>query len=168
MPSPPITNQRYFFYDHHQWLLKHVRPRLNNRMDAEDTAAETFLQILASRIDPETITHPRAYLSTIAQRLIFKVYRRQQLEAAYREKLAGLAYECAPSPEETALLMDALLSLEVVLGALPGKVKKAFLLSQLDGFSYEEIGRRLGVSERTVGRYMTQALRQCVMTDLFP
>ena len=30
------------------------------------------------------------------------------------------------------------------------------------------IGRRLGVSERTVGRYMTQALQQCYLTGMQP
>jgi RNA polymerase sigma-70 factor (ECF subfamily) len=137
-------------------------------MDAEDTAAETFFQVLASRIDLETITHPRAYLSTIAQRLIFKIYRRQHLEAAYLERLAALPAATMPSPEETFLLMEALISLEQALSGLPNPVKKAFLLSQLDGFDYTEIARRLEVSERTVGRYMTQALRHCLLTGSRP
>ena len=38
----------------------------------------------------------------------------------------------------------------------------------LDGLSYVEIARRLDVSERTVSRYMTQALRQCWLSELQP
>lgn len=72
----------YFFSDHHRWLLLHVQRLLRNRADAEDTAAETFCQLLAAQVDPTTIDQPRAYLSTIARRLIFDRHRRRRLEQA--------------------------------------------------------------------------------------
>jgi RNA polymerase sigma factor (sigma-70 family) len=158
----------FFFSDHHRWLLQHVQRRLRNHADAEDTAAETFCQMLTSSIDPDSIAQPRAYLSTIARRLIFDRHRRRQLEIAYLERLAALPENLAPSPEETALLLEALTAIERSLSGLPLAVKKAFLYSQLDGFSYAEIARRLDVSERTVGRYMTQALRQCYLSGATP
>ncbi|MCY1275327.1 putative RNA polymerase sigma factor FecI [compost metagenome] len=158
----------FFFSDHHRWLLLHAQRQLRNRADAEDTAAETFCQMLAARVDPDSIAQPRAYLSTIARRLIYDRYRRRQLEAAYLERLAALPEELAPSPEERCLLLEALTLIDRSLSGLPLAVKKAFLYSQLDGFGYAEIGRRLGVSERTVGRYMTQALRQCYLSGMAP
>ncbi|WP_417661901.1 sigma-70 family RNA polymerase sigma factor [Pseudomonas sp.] len=158
----------FFFSDHHRWLLQHVQRRLRNHADAEDTAAETFCQMLASSVDPDSIEQPRAYLSTIARRLISDRHRRRRLELAYLERLSALPDALAPSPEELALLVEALSAIDRSLAGLPHAVKKAFLLSQLDGFSYQEIGRRLGVSERTVSRYMTQALRQCYLTGMQP
>lgn len=158
----------FFFSDHHRWLLLHVQRLLRNRADAEDTAAETFCQLLAAQVDPATIEQPRAYLSTIARRLIFDRHRRRRLEQAYLERLALLPEELAPSPEERFLLLEALSAIDKALAGLPLVVKKAFLLSQLDGLGYAEIGRRLGVSERTVGRYMTQALRQCYLSGAQP
>nr|WP_239482255.1 sigma-70 family RNA polymerase sigma factor [Pseudomonas insulae] len=158
----------FFFGDHHAWLLQHVQRHLRNRADAEDTAAETFCQLLAARVDPDSIAQPRAYLSTIARRLIYDRHRRRQLELAYLERLAAVPEALAPSPEEIALLVEALTAIDRTLAGLPQVVKRAFLYSQLDGFSYQEIGRRLGVSERTVGRYMTQALQQCYLTGMQP
>ena len=70
----------------------------------------------------------------------------------------------APSPEETHLLLEALHAIDRSLAGLPLVVKKAFLMSQLDGLSYAEIGRRLDLCERTISRYMTQALRQCYLS----
>jgi len=166
--SPTTSKLGFFFSDHHRWLLQHIQRRLRNRADAEDTAAETFCQMLASSVDPDSIEQPRAYLSTIARRLIFDRHRRRQLELAYLERLASLPEALAPSPEEIALLIEALSAIDRTLAGLPQVVKKAFLYSQLDGFSYVEIGRRLGVSERTVGRYMTQALQQCYLTGMQP
>lgn len=158
----------FFFSDHHRWLLQHVQRQLRNRADAEDTAAETFCQLLSSRVDPQSLEQPRAFLSTVARRLIYDRYRRQRLEHAYLERLALLPEEFAPSPEEKLLLLEALTSIDRTLSDLPLAVKQAFLYSQLDGFSYAEIGRRLGVSERTVGRYMTQAIRQCWLSGMQP
>lgn len=153
----------FFFSDHHRWLLQHVQRQLRNRADAEDTAAETFCQLLNASVDPATIEQPRAFLSTIARRLIADRHRRKRLEQAYLERLAQLPETSMPSPEERLLLLEALDAIDRTLDGLPLAVKKAFLYSQLDGFSYVEIGRRLGVSERTVSRYMTQALRQCYL-----
>ncbi len=158
----------FFFSDHHRWLLQHVQRQLRHRADAEDTAAETFCQLLAAQVDPATIEQPRAYLSTIARRLIYDRHRRRRLEQAYLERLALLPEALAPSPEERHLLLEALAAIDAVLAGLPVAVKKAFLLSQLDGLSYAEIGKRLQVSERTVGRYMTQALRQCYLSGAQP
>jgi len=168
LTPPSIPKNGFFFTEHYPWLLGHVRGKLNCRMDAEDTAAETFYQLLASRIDTDSLARPRAYLSTIAHRLVFKLYRRRKLEAAYLEHLAALPIDLAPSPEDSVLLLELLTQLDHLLGGLPAPVKKAFLYSQLDGFSYPEIARRMGVSERSVGRYMTQALRHCLLGGLQP
>jgi RNA polymerase sigma-70 factor (ECF subfamily) len=140
----------FFFSDHHRWLLQHIHKRLRNRADAEDTAAEAFCQMLGARVDPDSIEQPRAYLSTIARRLIFDRHRRRQLEQAYLERLALLPEQVAPSAEEQLLLIEA------------------FLYSQLDGMSYVEIASKLQLSERTVSRYMKQALRQCYLCELQP
>ena len=164
MPASNTNKLGFFFSDHHRWLLQHVRRHLSNRADAEDTAAETFCQLLSSRVDPESIEQPRAYLSTIARRLIFDRHRRRRLELAYLERLMLLPEEMAPSPEETHLLLEALHTIDRTLAGLPLIVKKAFLMSQLDGLSYAEIGRRLSICQRTVGRYMTQALRECYLS----
>nr|WP_255263469.1 sigma-70 family RNA polymerase sigma factor [Pseudomonas aegrilactucae] len=158
----------FFFSDHHRWLLQHIQKRLRNRADAEDTAAEAFCQLLVARVDPDSIEQPRAFLSTIARRLIFDRHRRRQLENAYLERLSSLPEQLAPSPEEQLLLVEALVAIDRALAGLPAIVKAAFLYSQLDGLSYVEIGRKLELSERTVSRYMKQALRQCYLAEVAP
>ncbi|MNL84550.1 putative RNA polymerase sigma factor FecI [compost metagenome] len=55
------------------------------------------------------------------------------------------------------------MQIDRVLHGLPLPVRSAFLYSQLDGLPQEEIAARLGVSVRTVARYLTQALRHCML-----
>lgn len=168
MQSPPIRKLGFFFNDHHRWLLQHIQHRVRNHADAEDTAADTFCQMLAARVDPDSIEQPRAYLSTIARRLIFDRYRRSRLETAYLERLAAAPEALAPSPEDQLQLIQALVTIDRALDGLPLIVKATFLYSQLDGMSYVAIARKLQLSERTVSRYMKQALRQCYLAEMAP
>ncbi|KAF1068980.1 MAG: putative RNA polymerase sigma factor FecI [Pseudomonas citronellolis] len=158
----------FFFSDHHRWLLQHVQRYLGHRADSEDTAAEAFCQILTAQVDPQSIQQPRAYLSTIARRLIYDRHRRRRLERAYLDYLSQRPEAFEPSREERALLLGALTQVDRTLDGLPTVVRRAFLLSQLDGLGYVEIARRLDVSERSVGRYMKQALRQIYLNELVP
>ncbi|MFO2466324.1 sigma-70 family RNA polymerase sigma factor [Pseudomonas sp. 15FMM2] len=168
MQPPSIRKLGFFFNDHHRWLLQHIQRRVRNHADAEDTAADTFCQMLAARVDPDSIEQPRAYLSTIARRLIFDRYRRSRLETAYLERLAAAPDAVSPSPEEQLQLIQALVAIDRALDGLPLIVKATFLYSQLDGMSYVAIARKLELSERTVSRYMKQALRQCYLSELAP
>lgn len=168
MQPPSPSKLSYFFSDHHRWLLQHIQRRLRNHADAEDTAADTFCQLLAARVDPDSIDQPRAYLSTIARRLIFDRHRRRKLELAYLERLSSMPEVLAPSPEEQLQLIEALVSIDKALDGLPMVVKATFLYSQLDGMSYVAIARKLDLSERTVSRYMKQALRQCYLCEQTP
>ncbi|MCH3719169.1 helix-turn-helix domain-containing protein, partial [Campylobacter lari] len=67
-----------------------------------------------------------------------------------------------PSPEEGALLLDALCELDALLNQLNPKARAAFLLSHLEGYTYLEIAARLDVSERMVKKYMAQAMLHCL------
>ena len=55
---------------------------------------------------------------------------------------------------------------QYLLGELPAKVRTTFLLSQLEGLSYEEIASHMQLSVRTVTRYMAQGFRQCLRVML--
>jgi len=155
---------RTLYTDHHGWLCHFLRKKLGNSFDAADLAHDTFIRVMAGyRQAPPPILHePRAYLTTVAKRLLINYYERQSLERAYSESLLLLPETCVPSVEERAILLETLHELDTLLDALPHKVRTAFLLSQLDGLTYDEIAAQLQVSTRTVTRYMAQGFRQCL------
>ena len=92
-------------------------------------------------------------------------WRRQQLQQAWIDALAQLPEQLAPSEEQRALVFEALQQVQDMLARLPNNVCQAFLLSQVQGLNYREIGERLGVSERTVTKYMAQAMYQCLLLE---
>ena len=145
---------------HHGWLQGWLRKKLGDVHQAADLAHDTFERLLA-RDEPVQAREPRAFLTTVAQRVLANHYRRQQLERAYLEALAQAPQSFAISPEERALLLEALDEIDRMLDGLPAPVRRAFLMAQLDGMKQADIARELGLSLTTVKRYLVQAGMHC-------
>ena len=96
------------FKSDYSWLCTRVSRAMGCAHGAQDIASETFLRVLALP-DPSQIREPRALLTTIARRLMYEGWRRQDLERAYLEALAQAPMMVHPSPEERLLLIETLL-----------------------------------------------------------
>lgn len=151
------------YIDHHSWLQGWLRSKLGCTDQADDFVQDTFTRILAARKQPQ-ILEPRAYLTTIAKGLLINWYQRQALERAYLDALALLPPQDIPSEEQRFLMLEALSEADRLLDDLPPLVKRAFLLSQIEGMKYEAIAEQIDVSIITVKRYMKQAFRHCLLT----
>ncbi|RAA27074.1 RNA polymerase subunit sigma [Burkholderia multivorans] len=148
------------YASHHAWLRGWLSRKLGCAHRAADLAHDTFMRLLA-RDEPIGAEAPRAFLATVAQRVLYNHWRREQLERAYLDALAQRADVYAPSAEERAVVLDTLLEIDRLLDGLPAAAKRAFLLAQLDGLTQAEIARELGVSLATVKRYLVKAGAQC-------
>jgi len=158
-----VHDPHTLYSHHHGWLRAWLQRRLGCRDEAADLAQDTFLRVLLRPQALHGLREPRAYLTTIAKGLLADLWRRRALEQAYREALALMPEPLAPSPEERALVLQALHEIDALLDGLAPKARHAFLLSQLEGMAYADIARELGVSERTVKRYMAQGFECCLV-----
>ncbi|MFJ5446576.1 sigma-70 family RNA polymerase sigma factor [Methylobacillus methanolivorans] len=148
------------YTNHHSWLSQWLRKKMGNQFDAADLAHDTFMRVLLSG-DVDKLHEPRAFLTTVASGLVSNFYRRKKLEQAYLDALMQLPEAVMPSPEVKAMMLETLVEIDGLLEGLSYNVRKAFLLSQLDGLSQAEIALELGVSISTVKRYIVQAIQQC-------
>jgi len=152
------------YAEHHSWLFSWLRQRLSCHHQAEDLAQDTFIRLLNSRCS--SIKEPRAYLTTVAKGVLVNWYQRQALERAYLEALAQIPEQEVPSEEQRYLILETLHEIDTLLDVLPSAVKQAFLLSQLEGWKYQQIADALDVSLITVKRYMKKAFLHCLTADL--
>lgn len=162
----PASTIESLYSDHHLWLKGWLHRRLGSAEQACDLAHDTFLRLLSSERVPATLDEPRAYLTTVAQRLVSNHWRREKLERAYLEALAQAPSPLELSPEERAILLETLFELDCLLDGLPTAVRQAFLLSQLDGQTHAQVAEALNVSIPTVKRYLVKALQRCYFADL--
>jgi RNA polymerase sigma factor (sigma-70 family) len=168
MVEPARVDARAFetlYRDNRSWLEQWLSLRLGSAWDAADLSQDTFIRVLASSQSVAELQEPRAYLKTVGKRLLINFYRRRSLEQAYLDALATLPANVAPSPEQRWQVLETLHALDQLLDGLPAKVRRAFLLSQLEGLGYREIAERLKVTERSVKRYMAQAYEHCLLAD---
>lgn len=159
----PFQQQIHHLYaDHHPWLLSWLRRRLGCPHGAADLAHDAFVRLLGSR-DVSGLREPRAYLATTANRLIIDRARRHRIEEAYLAELALTAenQEGHPSPEQIITAVEALDHICRVIEGLAAKPRQAFLLHYLDGLTHAIIAGQLGVSTKTVQKYLIRALLHC-------
>jgi RNA polymerase sigma factor (sigma-70 family) len=142
------------------WLLGRLTTRLRNFDDAEDVAGDTFVHLLESP-SLESVREPRALIITIAKRLVWKLWRRREIETAWLDSLRLQGEMTAPSPQDQLEILETLQQVDDLLQGLSVKARAAFLYSQLDGLTHKEIAERLGVSVSRVRQYISQALDRC-------
>ena len=165
MSIAPVQPVADLYADHHHWLHVWLRKKLGCSEHAADLAHDTFLRLL-DRDEPVELREPRAFLTTIAKGLVANHFRRQKIERAWLDALSNQPIPLSPSPEERALIVEALLRIDTLLDGLPPRVRSAFLLSQLEGLTYAEIAERQGVSVSMVKKYMLQAVTHCMQIEL--
>jgi len=153
------------YSDHHSWLYRWLSRRLGCSSDAADLAHDAFLRVMLKPPAFDGFDGARAYLSRVARGLMVDLWRRRQIERAWLEAIAAQPELEEPSAEQRVMVLEALCQVDAMLRQLPAKVSRAFVLSQLHGLTYREIGERLGVSERMVKRYMAQAMLHCIALE---
>lgn len=140
-------------------LRRYFRSRMHTAEDAEDAVQDVFLHVARAK-NADDVRHPRAFLFAIARNIIVDRFRKKSLdiapvplEEAYRDHPDPM-----PSPErqvvgrqEFELLCDA-------VEALPEISRRAIVLYKFYGYSYQEIGQELGLSNKSVEKHLMKAL----------
>ncbi len=161
-PPPSADTLDALYQGHHGWLLGWLRRRLRCPDNAADLAHDTFIRVLSAGpyVAPG---EPRAFLATVARRLLIDSGRRQRLEQAYRDELEQWAssQEQAPSPEQILQAVQVLESIDRALARTKPRVRETFILRYLEGLNQNEIAARLNVSLRTIQLDLVLALEAC-------
>jgi RNA polymerase sigma factor (sigma-70 family) len=154
----------------HRELLRAVAYRvLGSMADAEDVVQDAWLRW--RDVDAATIEDPRGFLVTVTTRLAIDRLRRLR---ARREVYVGpwLPELVATEPDLPVELADSVsMALLVVFETLSPLERAVFVLHEVFGFSYPEVGRIVGKTDAAVrqlghrARNNVQARRPRYATD---
>ena len=112
---------------------------------ADDLLQETFLQMHRARAAHTTGEPVRPWVFAIAKR-VFLMYRRGAQRRARHELLFGAEREAmSVMAAETDHRLHARQQVESALRQVPVDGRRAFLLHHRFGFSFKEVGARLGI-----------------------
>jgi RNA polymerase sigma-70 factor (ECF subfamily) len=158
-PKDRLT--RYFLETRHE--LRRFLTRWSGRVEAEDVLQDVWLN-LRERSDPATWREPRAVLFTTAANLATDRARRSATVGKHcTDQAPQQEVACPrPGPEAQADTAADLERLDAALQELPQACRVAFLLNRLEGMTHMEIAARLGISKKSVQRYIERAVRHCM------
>ena len=159
-PHPHTVAVQQIYEQHHSWLRGWLKGKLHNASDAADVAHDTFVRMLGG-CHAAQIREPRDYLATIARGLVIDRYRRHAIEQAYRQTLAERPETTAISEEDKAIIIETLVAVDKALSDLGRRTRHIFMLSQIEGLTYQQIAEQLQVSLTTVKKHMIRALTEC-------
>jgi RNA polymerase sigma factor (sigma-70 family) len=153
-------------FEQHRRHLRAIAYRmLGSLAEADDAVQETWVRFAAAGTGG--VGNVTGWLTTIVTRTCLNVLRAR---AARPEQPAGMhvpdpiavhADDAAPDPEQEALLAESVgLALMVVLDALTPAERVAFVLHDVFGVPFSEVGQLVGRSEQAARQLASRARRQ--------
>jgi RNA polymerase sigma factor (sigma-70 family) len=137
-------------------VLGLCRLLLRDPVEAEDATQQVFVSAQRALLGGAVAREPAAWLVAIARNEC-----RARIGARMREPLALPELPAdIPDPLAAAIRDADLDALWAALSELPRRQRKAFLLRELGGLSYSELGAALGVTRPAVESLLFRARRQ--------
>jgi RNA polymerase sigma-70 factor (ECF subfamily) len=141
------------FEAHAALVLGICRGMLRDPHEAEDAAQQTFLSAYASVLGGTKPRDAAPWLATIARNECRSLVQRKM-----REPLPELGSEAERSdPAFRAAQAAEVESLRLALAQLPRQQRRAFLLREFNGLTYNELATALGVSRPAVESLLFRA-----------
>ena len=153
------------YADHAPAVRRFLAARVVGNLDVEDLLQDVYARLARMDALPEKLPagrrSTRAFLLTMANRLVIDLERHRIVQRRYDERLrlvqdsneAG-----SPSPERIVLAKDDLAVVAAALEELKPQWRRAFVHNRFNHMSYREIASAMGVSTKTVEKYIGKAL----------
>lgn len=145
---------------HYRWELhRYLLRRMGRSQEVEDLEQEIYLRLL--RMDQmECVREPLAYLYTVASNVVadYTVSQRQKAHVTVdSEAIESWANDPDRAlPDNLAERIDLERQLDRALSELPPLQAKALILHYQEGLYCEEIAARLGLSPKSVDKYLAR------------
>jgi RNA polymerase sigma-70 factor (ECF subfamily) len=139
---------------HYDGCLRYAMRMLGNRFDAEDVVQEVFVRVYRGLRSYQEQGHFRAWLF----RILVNQCRSANGGSARREVLVPVSdtteFELAVHDEPAG---PALRDVQLALASLPSRLREAFILKFVEGWSYEEMKKLTGASESALKMRVARA-----------
>jgi RNA polymerase sigma factor (sigma-70 family) len=148
------------FSEHNESLIQFLATRLHSVQEAKEVAQEAYVRLLSLE-DSGAVSFLRAFLfKTAANLAVDRIRSRNRQRQAVDAGLCDEARE-APTPDREAASAQEVEIVRRLIGELPPKCRRAFLLHRVHGAEFSEIAEEMGLSERMVRHYVLRAVLYC-------
>ncbi|QQT29259.1 sigma-70 family RNA polymerase sigma factor [Sphingobacterium multivorum] len=140
-------------------LFKQMMRILLDEDEAADVVQQAFLDLLEMKEKIPEIKSAKSFLFIMGRNLAFKKLRRRLVSDNYRDFYANQYKEASSLIEEWIVFKELDDLIEKEIDKLPHKMKEIFILSRHAEMSYSEIAKKLNISDKTVKKQISNALK---------
>jgi RNA polymerase sigma factor (sigma-70 family) len=142
-------------------LLSTIARMVKSPATAEDLVQDTFLRLWERQADLRERPLQPGYVVRIGRNLAIDFKRRERI-APFVGGIDGLQFikDPTPTPEDHTIASQNLRVISDAIASLPPRAREVFVMARIDGLTYVEIGKRLGISPKTVFSHMVVALER--------
>lgn len=146
-------------------LRQYLRHNWRDQSDIEDLLQDVYVRVYeaARKHVPEAA---KPFVFTTARNMLINRMRERHvvpIEAVADLDALGIAMD-APGPDRNAMARDELRRLQDAIDRLPPRCREAVILGRINGLSGREIATRMGVTEATVSKHLTDGM--CALSDM--
>lgn len=146
-------------YDRYMPLLYiYAHKFISDGDEVKDILQDVFLSIWLKGI-PEIKTTFASYLYTCVRYKIFDFFDRQEVREKYVDSLQKFSEKGECITDNYLLEKELSTQIEKEIGKLPEKMREVFLMSRLSDKSHREIAESLNISDNTVKKQISNALK---------
>lgn len=140
-------------------LQKLLRRRGETSDRAEDLVQEAYLRMQVYCKEGHEVRRPEAFLLRTVLNLAVDVRRREHRDRYETDTVEELHLpDLAPTPDEVFAAEQRLIRTRNTLDRVSRRTRQVFFMHRLQGYSYVEIAKRLGISVSSVEKHIASAV----------
>jgi len=140
-------------------LHAHALNKLRDREEARDIIQEVFTYLWQKRETIQFNSTISGYLYGAVRHAILNRITRNQVQQKYFDSMKAFSLTSEVATDHLIREKQLKAFIEKEIAQLPLKMREVFELSRLDNLSHKEIAKKLGISEQTVSKQISNAIK---------
>lgn len=149
----------YFYRTYSPRIYVNLKRLVKDEELAQELLQEVFVKIWERRPELTIQTSFKSYLYRIAENLARDFFRKAQRDKKLTDYLLATATELYIDNERLYIDKQNRELLNKAIDILPAQRRRIFVLCKIEGKSYEEVGRLLGISCATINDHIVKATK---------
>jgi RNA polymerase sigma-70 factor, ECF subfamily len=155
--DPEAFENLYHLY--HKRVFAFASRIMPSNRDAEEIVQNVFMAVWYQRKTIRISTSFSSYLFGITRHMVYDLIQQKIRHEAFVEYFLEQNKEYDINTEDDVLFHELSEEVQRLMLDLPQRRREIFILSRMEGLSYQEISKKLGISENTVDTQIRHALR---------
>lgn len=147
------------YHSLHQKIYNFIYRYVKDSSSTKELTQLFFVKLWIKRKQLKSNKPLEGQIFTIARNLVIDELRKRARESRLVEQWANQQGNTSNCTEDDVLYQDLQDQLAHAIETLPQKRKQIFKLNRLQGLTYKEIAEELSISQKTVEKQMSKALK---------